>query len=63
MMKEGIDEFFKKSWNVTGTKFTPSHLEWLSWLGQPMLYDGGLCVNRTLEEHLVSNQRQGSLMI
>jgi hypothetical protein len=63
MMKEGIDEFFKKSWNVTGTKFTPSHLEWLSWLGQPMLYDGGLCVNRNPEEHFVSDQRRGSLMI
>ena len=24
--------------------------DWLSWLGQPMLYDGGLCVNRTPEE-------------
>ncbi len=24
--------------------------EWLAYLGCPMLYDGGLCVNRTLEE-------------
>ncbi len=24
--------------------------EWLSWLGQPLLYDGGLCVTRSLEE-------------
>lgn len=25
-------------------------LEWLTWCGQPMVYDGGLCVNRTKEE-------------
>ena len=25
-------------------------LEWLAFLGCPMIYDGGLCVNRTLEE-------------
>lgn len=24
---------------------------WLSWLGHPMAYDGGLCVNRSIEEH------------
>ena len=23
-----------------------------SWFGQWLLYDGGLCVNRTLEEHI-----------
>ena len=28
--------------------------DWLSWLGQPMLYDGGLCVNRTPEEKAYS---------
>lgn len=27
---------------------------WLDWIGQPMLYDGGLFVNRTLEEHKAS---------
>lgn len=26
-------------------------VDWLSWLGMPMIYDGGLCVNRTPEEH------------
>jgi len=61
--REGIAEGFKKAWNVTGTKFTPSHLEWWSWLGQPMTYDGGLCVNRSLEEHLVSDQRRGGLLV
>lgn len=25
-------------------------LEWLALIGCPMLYDGSLCVNRTLEE-------------
>lgn len=30
--------------------------DWLSWIGQPMLYDGGLCVNRTIEEHTESNK-------
>jgi hypothetical protein len=29
--------------------------DWLCWLGQPMLYDGGLCVNRSLEEQEYSN--------
>lgn len=27
---------------------------WTDWIGQPMLYDGGLFVNRTLEELLAS---------
>lgn len=27
---------------------------WLDWIGEPMLYDGGLYVNRTLEEHQAS---------
>lgn len=30
--------------------------DWLCWLGQPMLYDGGLCVNRTSEEHEESSK-------
>lgn len=30
--------------------------EWLTWLGQPMLYDGGLCVNRSVEEHTESDK-------
>lgn len=24
--------------------------DWTDWCGQPMIYDGGGCVNRTLEE-------------
>ena len=27
-------------------------VDWLSWLGMPIVYDGGLCVNRTLEERI-----------
>jgi len=29
--------------------------DWLCWLGQPMLFDGGLYVNRTLDEHNENN--------
>jgi hypothetical protein len=29
--------------------------DFLSYLGQWLLYDGGLCVNRCLEEHIESN--------
>lgn len=61
-MRDEIDEQFKRAWNVTGTKFTPSGCEWIGWIGQPMIYDGGLCVNRSLEEHLASNKRRGSLL-
>ena len=32
-----------------------SKVDWLSWLGMPLVYDGGLCVNRTLEEHQESD--------
>ncbi len=58
-----MDEVFKTSWNVTKNKFTPSPLEWLCWIGQPMIYDGGLCVNRTIQEHSTSNKTRGALMI
>lgn len=58
-----MNEQFKQSWNTTGKKFTPTDCEWLAWLGQPMLYDCGLCVNRTPEEHAVSEQQRGSLMM
>jgi hypothetical protein len=58
-----MDERFKSAWNTTGTKFTPSALEWLAWLGQPMLYDGGLCVNRTAEEHAESQRHHGVLSV
>lgn len=30
--------------------------DWLSWIGSPMLYDGGLCVNRSPEEHEESDK-------
>jgi hypothetical protein len=58
-----MNEQFKQSWNTSGKKFTPTDCEWLVWIGQPMLYDGGLCVNRTLEEHVVSQQQRGSLLL
>ena len=60
-----MNEVFKKAWNVnlTTNKFTPSALEWLAWLGQPMLYDSGLCVNRTVEEHKESLAKRGSLIV
>lgn len=58
-----MDPLFKRAWNVNliTNKFTPGPLEWLAWIGQPMLYDGGLCVNRTPEEHEISLQKRGSL--
>ena len=58
-----MNERFKLAWNTTGTKFTPSNLEWLAWLGQPMLYDSGLCVNRTVEEHQESQRHRGVLSV
>ena len=58
-----MNEQFRKAWNTTGKKFTPTQCEWLAWLGQPMLYDGGMCVNRSTEEHTVSQQQRGSLSV
>lgn len=58
-----MNEQFKREWNCTGSKFTPTFCEYLSWIGQPLLYDGYLCVNRSVEEHEVSNQKRGSLML
>lgn len=28
--------------------------DWASWLGFPVIYDGGLCVNRSPEEVIIS---------
>lgn len=47
----GMDEAFAKAHLNSKNMFRPTDLEWLGWLGQPMIYDGGLCVNRTKEEH------------
>ena len=58
-----MNQEFKRAWNTTGTKFTPSALEWLAWIGQPLLYDGGLCVNRTQEEHQESQRQRGVLAV
>ena len=60
-----MNSVFARAWNVNllTNKFTPSGLEWLAWCGQPMLYDGGLCVNRTPEEHQVSREKKGSLLV
>ena len=49
------DEFMK-----AGMRFH----DWISWLGQPMLYDAGLCVNRSPEEHEERNKHpKAKLMI
>lgn len=58
-----MNEQFSRAWNVSGAKFTPTTCEWLCWIGQPLLYDSGLCVNRSVEEQLVSNQRNGVLSV
>lgn len=58
-----MNEQFQKAWNTTGKKFTPTHCEWLVWIGQPMLYDGGLCVNRSIDEHRISAAQKGSLTV
>jgi hypothetical protein len=58
-----MNEEFKMAWNTTGRKFTLPSLEWLAWCGQPMLYDGGLCVNRSPEEHRESLKQKGSLTV
>lgn len=58
-----MNEQFRKAWNVTNGKFTPTGCEWLVWIGQPLLYDGGLCVNRTTEEHIISSELGSSLSL
>ena len=58
-----MNEEFKKAWNTTGRKFTPNACEWLGWIGQPLLYDGSLYVNRTVEEHQASLEKKGSLLL
>lgn len=40
--KEFLNAWKQEQWN--------SRVPWLCWLGQPLLFDGGLCVNRTSEE-------------
>jgi hypothetical protein len=51
-----MDPEFKTAWKELS-------VDWLSWLGQPMLYDGGLCVNRTAEEHKERNKHPESKLI
>jgi hypothetical protein len=60
-----MDDVFKRSWNCTvkSNQFDPTALEWLCWIGQPMLYDGGLCVNRSKEEHEQSDHQRGVLTV
>ena len=58
-----MNDDFRSAWNTTNRKFTPSILEWLCWIGQPMIYDSGLCVNRTLEEHEESRRQKGVLTL
>ena len=47
---------FDCAWKETNT-------DWLTWLGQPMIYDGGLCVNRTVEEHAEHNKHPESRLM
>ncbi len=60
-----MNEKFKRAWNsnLISNKFTPGALEWLAWCGQPLLYDGGLCVNRSPQEHQASLEKKGSLAV
>ncbi len=34
-------------WSIVRNEFA---CEWLTWTGQPMLFDGGIFVNRSAEE-------------
>jgi len=44
-MNTSINKYFYE-----GFRTTDFSCEWLLYLGCPMIYDGGLCVNRTPEE-------------
>lgn len=44
-------------------EYRTRNAEWLVWLGMPMIYDSGLCVNRTQEEHFESNRHTVSLIV
>ena len=65
MVTVNMDDNFKRAWNMKmqSNQFTPSSLEWLCWIGQPLLYDGGLCVNRCNEEHTESLINRGVLTV
>lgn len=52
-----MNEEFKKAWKDL-------RIEYLIWCGMPNLYDGGLCVNRSLEEHMENEKHpRAKLMI
>jgi len=53
-MNSSINSYFYAGYRQTQFKC----LEWLAYLGGPMLYDGGLCVNRTPEEVEYSAKRK-----
>lgn len=42
---------FTRMWHQVRDEYP---LEWAAWLGCPNWYDGGLCVNRSPEEHYMS---------
>lgn len=42
----------------SGFRQTMLNTEWLVYLGCPMLYDGGLCVNRERQEMEYSSKRK-----
>ena len=41
-----------------GFRQSTAETEWLVYLGYPMIYDGGLCVNRDREEHSYHARRK-----
>lgn len=57
-----MNEQFKNAW-VIQIAWKDQCTEWLGWIGQPLLYDGGLCVNRSLEEQQESDKFKGILTL
>lgn len=45
-----MDKEYTRTWHT----MREQGLAWLDWIGGPMLYDAGLYVNRTKEEHDMS---------
>ena len=47
-----MDKNYTRMWQVIRSEY---QCEWLTWIGQPMMYDGGMFVNRSAEEWQVTN--------
>lgn len=50
MMDRGYFLAFLASKPAKNEMWRSSDIDWSTWLGNPMWYDGGFYVNRTLEE-------------